>query len=127
MPSTTQPALAAPTWTPAPTTAVAGSNQTEKSAPPPPVTVTVVPTPTITVSVPPPVAAPPWWWPFGRSSPNEKAELIARITYQYNVDQAQLKAALATASPETRPALLKAIAVSQTGYETAIQALEQQP
>jgi hypothetical protein len=42
-------------------------------------------------------------------------------------NSARLKAALENAPPQTRLALLRAIAVSETGYEKALMSLEDQP
>ena len=120
MPATTAaPALAAPAPTLTPTTGSTADNQTEKNAssPPSPVTIATQPPATITVAVPPS-------WE-GISDP--RAKLAARITYQRMVDQARLQAALATATPEARLALMNAIAVSETGYEKALQSLGPQP
>ena len=55
------------------------------------------------------------------------AKLKARISLQATQHIAMLRAALDKAPPEARPALLHAIAVSQSGYEKALQALEDQP
>lgn len=54
-------------------------------------------------------------------------KLKARLYLQASQHIAQLRAALEEAPPEARPALLHAIAVSQSGYEKALQALENQP
>jgi hypothetical protein len=56
-----------------------------------------------------------------------RSELKARMSAQSVQDAAQLKAALAGATPATEPALLHAIAVSQSGYEKVLQALQDQP
>jgi hypothetical protein len=54
----------------------------------------------------------------------DRAKLSAILIAQSGSNPAKLKAALANASPEVRLALLKAIAVSETGYEKALQSLE---
>ena len=54
----------------------------------------------------------------------DRAKLAAILITQSGSNPAKLKAALANASPEVRLALLKAIAVSETGYEKALQSLE---
>ncbi len=56
-----------------------------------------------------------------------RAAFKARIAIQSAENAARLKAALASVSPETEPALVRAIAVSQSGYEKVLQALQDQP
>jgi hypothetical protein len=51
-------------------------------------------------------------------------QLIAKIYYQSVEFPAMLKQALQNARPEVRQALLQAIAVSQSGYEKALQSLQ---
>jgi hypothetical protein len=88
------------------------------------------PTPTIAIGIPPAVA-----FQKSDSNPGEvvvssaaasdpKARLRARIILQSSKDQAKLEAALESAPPQARPALLQAIAISQSGYEKALQSLE---
>jgi len=57
----------------------------------------------------------------------QRAELRAVVMYQATHHPARLKAALVSASPQARLALLRAIAVSETGYEKALRSLEDQP
>jgi hypothetical protein len=47
--------------------------------------------------------------------------------YQAVHNPARLKAALVNVPPQARLALLRAIAVSETGYEKALMSLEDQP
>jgi hypothetical protein len=55
--------------------------------------------------------------------PPENAGLIATVSSQATNNSARLRAAFLKAPPETREALLKAIAVSETGYERVLQSL----
>ena len=57
---------------------------------------------------------------------DQRARLRAVVMYQATHNPARLKAALANASPQARLALLRAIAVSETGYEKALMSLEDQ-
>jgi hypothetical protein len=61
-----------------------------------------------------------------RNAFDQRARLRAMVTYQSTHNPARLKAALANASPQARLALLRAIAVSETGYEKALMSLEDQ-
>jgi hypothetical protein len=72
----------------------------------------------IEVAIPPVVVSSP---------PNSKAILRARISFQAAENAARLRAAYEKAPPEAKLALLKAIAVSQSGYEKALQSLDGQP
>ncbi len=61
-----------------------------------------------------------------RITQEQRARLRAMVIYQATHNPARLKAALANASPQARLALLRAIAVSETGYEKALMSLEDQ-
>jgi hypothetical protein len=62
-----------------------------------------------------------------RNAFDQRARLRAMVTYQATLNQTRLKAALMNAtSPQARLALLRAIAVSETGYEKALMSLEDQ-
>jgi hypothetical protein len=61
-----------------------------------------------------------------RNAFDQRARLRAMVIYQATHNPARLKAALANASPQARLALLRAIAVSETGYEKALMSLEDQ-
>ena len=135
-PTVTVPPMATPALTTSPSSDT--SSETAKSAqsPPPPIVVTIppraaaapatqvtviVPGPAeekgITTQIPPVVVSSP---------PNSKAMLKARMSFQAAGNAARLKAAYEKAPPEAKLALLKAIAVSQSGYEKAIQSLDGQ-
>jgi len=60
-------------------------------------------------------------------APDQRARLRAMVIYQATHNPARLKAALMNAPPQARLALLRAIAVSETGYEKALMSLEDQP
>jgi hypothetical protein len=124
----------APT-TAAPTTVPASSPPTDiTAAVPPPITVTQ-PGPTTIIVGKPPVTV---TQPTGKSAQggarsadntygmesSARSKLASMLIYQSGNNPARLKAALANASPEVRLALLKAIAVSETGYEKALQSLK---
>jgi hypothetical protein len=59
-----------------------------------------------------------------RITSEQRAELRTMVIYQAIHHPARLKAALMNVSPQTRLALLRAIAVSETGYEKALRSLE---
>jgi hypothetical protein len=61
-----------------------------------------------------------------RNAFDQRARLRAMVIYQATHNPARLKAALMNASPQARLALLRAIAVSETGYEKALMSLEDQ-
>jgi hypothetical protein len=61
------------------------------------------------------------------SAPDQRARLREMVIYQATHNPARLKAALINAPPQARLALLRAIAVSETGYEKALMSLEDQP
>jgi hypothetical protein len=61
------------------------------------------------------------------SVPDQRARLREMVIYQATHNPARLKAALENAPPQARLALLRAIAVSETGYEKALMSLEDQP
>ena len=61
-----------------------------------------------------------------RNAFDQRARLRATVIYQSTHNPARLKAALMNASPQARLALLRAIAVSETGYEKALMSLEDQ-
>lgn len=61
-----------------------------------------------------------------RNAYDQRARLRAMVIYQATHNPARLKAALMNASPQARLALLRAIAVSETGYEKALMSLEDQ-
>jgi hypothetical protein len=61
-----------------------------------------------------------------RNAFDQRARLRATVIYQSTHNLASLKAALMNASPQARLALLRAIAVSETGYEKALMSLEDQ-
>lgn len=62
-----------------------------------------------------------------RITSEQRAELRAVVMYQAVHNPARLKAALVNVPPQARLALLRAIAVSETGYEKALMSLEEQP
>ena len=113
------PILAAPG---APTTA---AQPPAAPAAAPPVTIVLPPAAEdssqkgIFVAAPPPVVV--------SGGPPSKALLKARITFQAAQNTARLRAALDKAPSEAKSALLRAIAVSQSGYEKALQSMEGQP
>jgi len=72
--------------------------------------------PPVTITVPRDDAA--------RVAFEERTELRAMVMYQAIHNPARLKAALMNAPPKTRLALLRAIATSETGYQKALQSLE---
>ncbi len=139
----------APATSAAPTTAVprltaapapATGNTSEASNPP--ATKQSVPPP-VTVSIPPSALAvpPSTWTAIVPGSAEDKglavpaptvlvanalssADILkARMVIQAAENLAQLQAALDKAPPESRTALLQAVAVAQSGYEKALQAL----
>jgi hypothetical protein len=59
-----------------------------------------------------------------RNAFDQRARLRAVVIYQATHNPERLKAALMNTSPEARLALLRAIAVSETGYEKALMSLE---
>jgi hypothetical protein len=61
-----------------------------------------------------------------RNAFDQRARLRATVIYQSTHNLTRLKAALMNASPQARLALLRAIAVSETGYEKALMSLEDQ-
>jgi len=95
----------------------------------------LAPVPSVTVVLPPPVEAAPGAKAIATAippvvvsnMPASKAILKARISFQAIENTARLRAALDRASPEAKPALLRAIAVSQSGYKKALQSLDGQP
>ena len=127
---------AVPRMTPAPST----GNTSEASNPP--ATKQGVPPP-VTVSIPPSALAvpPSTWTAIVPGSAEDKglavpaptvlvanalssADILkARMVIQAAENLAQLQAALDKAPPESRTALLQAVAVAQSGYEKALQAL----
>ncbi len=120
-PPTTQPPMA----TPAPSTVTAPVTIAV-----PPITVTQ-PSPTMIVGQAPGQKSGPTESGSMRAADSntygattERSKLSATLIAQALSNPARLKAALANASPEVRLALLKAIAVSETGYEKALQSLE---
>jgi hypothetical protein len=61
-----------------------------------------------------------------RITQDQRAKLRAMVIYQATHNPDRLKAALTNALPQARLALLRAIAVSETGYEKALMSLEDQ-
>lgn len=59
-----------------------------------------------------------------RVTSEQRAKLRTMVIYQAIHHPERLKAALTNAPPQTRLALLRAIAVSETGYEKALRSLE---
>ncbi len=134
-PAVTVPPTTAPPPTAGPASDTSSQTMTAQSAPPP-----------VTVGVPPRAAAPATQVTVIVPGPNEekgiaapipavvvsnlstsKAILKARISFQAAENGAQLRAAYEKAPPQAKLALLKAIAVSQSGYEKALQSLDGQP
>ncbi len=111
-------AAVAPVTTPPPTT-LASPPGTQGPFP-----VTATPPITITQALPPP-GEKSWHGAdgatYGRTA--EQSELFSMLIAQAASNPDRLKAVLDKASPEVRLALLKAIAVSETGYERALQSL----
>jgi hypothetical protein len=134
-PTVTVPPMATAAPTTGPATDNSGKTWTAQA--PPPVT--------ITQAVPPRAAAPPTQVTVIVPGPEEKgltaaiptvvvsnlptakAILKARISFQAADNSARLRAAYEKAPPQAKLALLKAIAVSQSGYEKALQSLDGQP
>jgi len=123
-----------PMTTAVPTTAPALSpDQPAPITATPPITVTQLEPTSIIVTVPPGEKSGAFH-AGARSADNAygsessaRSKLAAMLIAQSASNPARLKAALANASPEVRLALLKAIAVSETGYERALQSLEGVP
>jgi len=59
------------------------------------------------------------------SSDNPRADLIIKITNQFNYNIASLRALLETAPESARPALVQAISILEKGYRDAIMSLNQ--
>jgi hypothetical protein len=78
-------------------------------------------------TVPPQSEPAPEQTPSPPSALDQRARLREVVIYQATHNPARLKAALENAPPQARLALLRAIAVSETGYEKALMSLEDQP
>jgi hypothetical protein len=88
-------------------------------------TTTVPPeSPTLGKTALPPLTIAPEPQDAVRNAFDQRAKLRAIVIYQAMHNPERLKAALLNASPQARLALLRAIAVSETGYEKALMSLE---